>query len=102
MSKEKQIEEMAKVIASARGFNCTEKDRCDSSCPVFKCEGCICYEHSAILYDAGYRKQRGGEWAINGVDGNIIGNWRCSACNGVSLKDSNFCPNCGAKMKGGE
>ena len=47
-------------------------------------------------------KQSEGEWNINGTVGNIIGNWRCSACNGVSLKDSNFCPNCGAKMKGGE
>ena len=54
------------------------------------------------LYHEGYRKQSEGEWIINGVDGNRIGNWRCSSCRGVSLKNSNYCPNCGSKMGGGE
>ena len=53
-------------------------------------------DHKLVKEEA-YR----GDWNINGTDGNIIGNWRCSACNGVSLKNSNYCPNCGAKMKGG-
>lgn len=44
-----------------------------------------------------------GEWEVNGVNPHnmTIGNWRCTACDGISLKDSNFCPNCGAMMKGG-
>lgn len=43
------------------------------------------------------------KWEIGGVHGNgVIGNWKCSACKGVSLKDSAFCPHCGAKMEGGE
>ena len=42
-----------------------------------------------------------GEWEINGVQPNgVIGNFHCSICNGTSLKDSNFCPNCGADMRG--
>ena len=41
-----------------------------------------------------------GEWEIGGVQGNMIGNFKCSVCKGVSLKDSNFCPNCGARMNG--
>lgn len=43
-----------------------------------------------------------GEWEVNGVNPHnmTIGNWRCTACDGISLKDSNFCPNCGAKMEG--
>lgn len=40
-----------------------------------------------------------GEWEIGGVQGNMIGNFKCSVCKGVSLKDSNFCPNCGADMR---
>jgi hypothetical protein len=39
-----------------------------------------------------------GEWKINLIQGNLIGNFKCSVCNGVGLKDSNFCPNCGARM----
>lgn len=40
-----------------------------------------------------------GYWIVNGVrlDG-VIGNFRCSVCMGVSLKDSKYCPNCGTKM----
>lgn len=40
-----------------------------------------------------------GYWIIGGVNENrVIGNWECSVCKGVSLKDSSFCPSCGAKM----
>lgn len=61
------------------------------------------------LYNAGYRKQREGEWVKTET------NYTCSKCNfnvvswsgeydgyererGISLM--NFCPNCGAHMKG--
>ena len=42
-----------------------------------------------------------GFWKIGGVDParNVIGNWKCSLCGGTSLEDSDFCPNCGAKME---
>lgn len=44
-----------------------------------------------------------GEWIIGGVGTNgVIGNWHCSVCNGVSLKDSEYCPDCGALMDGGK
>lgn len=81
------------------------KDLCDIECKGMKCNECDRYgcEYRMLaeaLYNTGYRKQKEGEWNINGTNGNLIGNWRCSACNGVSLKDSDFCPNCGAKMKG--
>lgn len=43
-----------------------------------------------------------GKWIPNGIDptNGIVGNWECSECNGVSLKDSDFCPKCGARMDG--
>ena len=45
----------------------------------------------------GYRKQSEGEWK-NGVTGYI-----CSVCgNQEATNRYSFCPNCGAKMKGGE
>ena len=43
-----------------------------------------------------------GEWSPNGICpwNNVVGNWRCSVCNGISLKNSKYCPNCGANMRG--
>nr|DAZ40204.1 MAG TPA: RNA-binding protein [Caudoviricetes sp.] len=42
-----------------------------------------------------------GCWEVNGIDpvSNVVGNWKCSVCHKVSLKDSAFCPNCGARME---
>lgn len=94
MSKEKQIEEMAKLIAVQRMYGCNEKDTCDMSCQVYKC-GCIPYEDATILYNAGYRKQSEGEW----VD-NYNGTFTCTVCGGHASK-MNYCGRCGAKMKGG-
>lgn len=40
-------------------------------------------------------------WKVGGVNpaNGVVGNWKCSLCNKTSLKDSPFCPNCGAKME---
>ena len=45
---------------------------------------------------------RRGFWIIGGIvpAQNVIGNWKCSLCRGTSLRDSDYCPNCGAKMDG--
>lgn len=42
-----------------------------------------------------------GEWEVNGVNPHnmTVGNWRCTECDGISLKYSDFCPNCGADMR---
>lgn len=41
-----------------------------------------------------------GRWEIGGMQGDLIGNWECSVCGKVSLDDSDYCPNCGAMMRG--
>lgn len=40
-----------------------------------------------------------GEWVESGDDGNA---WRCSQCNEIACCNDNYCPNCGADMRGGD
>ena len=112
MSKEKQIEEMAKDICVAEqktNYSCTEKCKKQGICAY-------CKVIAETLYNAGYRKQSEGEWIdqYKGQHTNPI--YVCSICGkGTLLRPhineldnmemvqalSPFCPKCGAKMKGG-
>ena len=94
MSREKQIEEMRKDIFAAFGGYAKWEEDWQSL--------------AEAIYTAGYRKQSDGEWKKRTV-GNGWDCWyelTCSLC-GVSFEDKcgkmpkHFCPNCGAKMKGG-
>ena len=55
-----------------------------------------------ITDEAGYRKQSKGEWiwTENGEE-DYEQYWVCSCCHAKLYWESKFCPNCGAKMKGG-
>ena len=93
MSKEKQIEEMARTLCGEKEITCRE---CDSY------DACEFWMEASVLYHAGYRKQSVGEWE----DFEIPHMIRCSEC-GVSdlaihRQSFSYCHNCGAKMKGGE
>ncbi len=94
MSK-KQIEELKDCIDSLYG--------CD--CAYYGVEGLAIAE---ALYNAGYRKQSEGEWIKS------PSSYECTACkeeffvegyaedyDPITDWDLHFCPNCGAKMKGG-
>ena len=55
------------------------------------------------LYNAGYSKQSDGEWEKRTFiifDSEKVG-YNCSECNTTWDTETKFCPNCGAKMKGG-
>lgn len=94
MSKEKQIEEMAETMSHS-----CEKECRRNKYGEFDCEYC----EAELLYNAGYRKQEDGEWEIvkgsNGKEKMV-----CTNCRHQQDLASTFtyCPNCGAKMKGGE
>ncbi len=93
-SKEKQIEEMARNICGA-----IEEGRRCVMCELNR--NCNGYESANVLYKAGYRKQSEGEW----IKPTMYSEHICSYC-GKSPKIffgllSPYCPNCGAKMKGG-
>jgi hypothetical protein len=89
MSKEKQIEEMAKVI------EITEQVARDAHCGYPSPR-----MYAKDLYWHGYRKQKEGEWKMK-----VYPITSCSVCGvlrSVEYQQGwNFCPNCGAKMKGG-
>ena len=97
MSKEKQIEEMAKDVSRSIVWNRNEYATID------------CLETAYNLSLKGYRKQSEGEWIwINQATGYLEPPYgdtcKCSLCDfviDVSESNYNFCPNCGAKMKGG-
>ena len=85
MSKEKQIEEMAKAIHDAAEAH----------------HILWCTELAKILYNAGYHKQSEGRWEIvKGSHGKEI--MVCTNCRHSQDLHSTFiyCPNCGARMKG--
>ena len=102
MPREKQIEgiarEMCHLSAECKTCQiCNERYHGDDDdlC-YFKCVAKEIVNH-------GYRKQSEGEWiAKEKIIRSITAlNYTCSVC-GVEGRCTPYCPNCGAKMKGGE
>ena len=105
MDEKKQIEEMVKIaeeVSESVGFDCPHT-RCPYPRSAITCEGCAIIE---AFRKENYRKQSVGEWV------KVMNHKECSKCGynapykkikaGYHLQDlANFCPNCGAKMKGG-
>lgn len=93
MSKEKQIIEIKECIDAVYGADCA----------YFDVDGFAIAEE---IYNAGYRKQNAGEWRVDDFTGII----KCNLCDNdapistVSGEqyEPEYCPNCGAKMKGGK
>ena len=95
MIKEKQIEEMAEDLRHSCEGECFRNKDGFIDCEV--CKACL-------LYEAGYRKQSEGEWVF---EHEFYGKMFCSNCKKEALVnedneyvDSDYCPYCGAKMKG--
>ena len=105
-----QIEEMIEIVKPfVSGLACEEES---GSCELTDCRNCKARDLSNKLYNAGYRKQSEGEWIKINPNNSLIGEYYCSCCNSViDIADGKetpldremyYCPNCGAKMKGGE
>ena len=99
MSGEKQIDEMAKLI-------CTYP-QCIHHNIIGECANAECQtvDIAENLYKQGYRKQSEGEWvrdSFKAKTGEILYHTpACSVCGMANSFMTNYCPNCGAKMKGG-
>ena len=90
MSKEKQIEEMADVLARAKVNACATIGSMNSSFGMW---------YATALYTEGYRKQIEAEW-ITDEEGYVT----CSNCGEEHTWDEfrpPYCDMCGARMKGG-
>ena len=98
--KQKNILQMTKDI-------CRHQNVCTDVCkPISACDA-LRYAERAV--EAGYVKQREGEWIVKRFNSRreFI---TCSTCNSVidciyqnvDEREFDFCPYCGAKMKGGD
>ena len=85
MSEEKQIDEMANTIYDNRPHKDVWLEDAQ--------------DIAKVLYDAGYRKQSEGEWIWK--SNGYMKYLHCSCCGKQEDWEHKYCPNCGAKMKGG-
>ena len=101
MSKEKQIEEKAKVITDICPFH---KDygsceRCNTALDTD--EPCYYDLIANLIIRNNYRKQSEGEW-IKDEKSKYEHRYYCSVCNFYLFgAPTNYCEECGARMKGG-
>jgi rubrerythrin len=88
MTENEQINEMAVIIDDNHGFVVSSVNTAKS------------------LYSKGYRKVERGNWNLIGNGNGRPIHWKCSVCGYETLDaangDTNFCPNCGADMRGEE
>ena len=99
---EKQIYETAHEICEIRSANRGISHDIDDCRKCSMHEDCFYQSVASDLYKVGYRKQIESAWEAFDVPLMV----RCSKC-GVSILEIHrqhysYCPNCGAKMKGGE
>jgi len=99
---EREREALMRLTMCVRGEcpMCKYEERCDDD---FRME--LGTENMNILADALLRQPKQGEWIA--ITQNNYSEWKCSECCSSALLDvndqielSNFCPNCGARMKG--
>ena len=109
MSKEKQIEEMARIIQNGE----IARNRGDLDCTEFPTDivikvGLQRLAGAKALYNAGYRKQSEGEWIEASNKPYALCGKKCSLCGArISYREyghgnHKYCHKCGAKMKGGD
>ena len=95
-------EDKKKTLEAMKYDICVSADYCYGAC----CE-CNFDSLAKALYARGWRKQSEGEWLTSDIPQE---KYVCSICGGAcwyydcqgEVARSRYCPNCGARMKGGE
>lgn len=80
MNREKQIEELTNELVFTNNYG-------------------TCNAVANYLVNKGYRKQSEGEWIWK--SNGYMKYLHCSCCGKQEEWETSYCPNCGAKMKGG-
>jgi hypothetical protein len=98
-----QIEEMALIMCG--------RESCKTCTHFIDATKCAAVVSAKKLYNAGYRKQKEGEWKMLIYNKHCscgksqkVARYECSVCKRIADMQPyglSFCPNCGAKMKGG-
>jgi hypothetical protein len=92
------IEEMALIMCGREG--------CKTCTHFIDATKCAAVVSAKKLYNAGYRKQKEGEWVEEvrfAREGKVLLlHYKCNLCGVYLATQANFCPNCGAKMKGAD
>ena len=84
MTKEKQIEDVVDILYNTERLLIAKDDM-------------VIIAKS--LYKANYRRQTEGAWIE--VENQFLYRYKCSSCEEIMLgKMKNYCPHCGARMKG--
>ena len=95
LNSNKQIEEMARVMHER------SREIAEDTEGIAKLEAqgkTFPDDFAEVLYNAGYRKERQGEWIyLEYSGGHYVG--KCSLCE-CEADMTKYCPNCGARMKG--
>lgn len=92
-----QIDEMAECCPYFWNGACTVDAANPTDCDLM----CKMFGFMTSLVNAGYRKQSEGKW-INDNKSKFKHRYYCSACNFYLIgAPTNYCEECGAKMKGG-
>ena len=84
MSENEQIDEMALIIGDSEIYE--HEDYLEAR------------QKAKEIYNKGYHKQSDGNWIIK--KGGYYQRLVCSVCEKLSIATFDYCPNCGAKMKG--
>lgn len=58
--------------------------------------------HKAVLNGKPYEERKRGKWILKGLRGEKCVCGLCGSDDKYNLLKYNYCPNCGAKMEGGE
>ena len=104
MTKYEQIENIARESCHLS----SKFKTCEECNETYKSDDELCYYQCIAkkIITLGYRKVGQGKWIMVGNGNGRPIHWRCSVCGYETLDvangDTNFCPNCGADMRGGD
>ena len=114
IKREAMHEKLTQLMKDLDVYNCAECQNCESYKYGLDCDDdCFCGKVADYLIAADVVERKRGEWVDTGFENSTGKIYVCSACNktnnpnkkdvelGRTKEKPDFCPNCGADMRGG-